>query len=377
MTFDPGTPPDGRRDLPPPGTQLPPPGGQLSPPGPLLPPPGSQLSPAGAPPRQEPPAWHHLPPEQLARLHQPGIVPLRPLYLGDIFGGALQTMRRNPSATIGTALVVLALLLVPSYLVSLAVTRATGLAEEDLAVLVQLVNLLFSGLASIALAGMIVHVVGEAVLGDRVGLAQTWQAVRGRIPALIGALLLISAFFVLATAAFVAVVVGLVLAMERATDGTLIVLVILLVVLALAFLVAIAWASSRVSLATAAVVLEKAGPWRALRRSWRLTQGWQAWRVLGITVLAGLVTGLFAAMVQLPVTAVMLFALDGLSGGLSPVHPVVLLADHLVQVVVQAFSIPFSAGVTALLYLDLRIRREGLDVALVRAAQDRAALRQR
>ena len=136
MTFDPGTPPDGRRDLPPPGTQLPPPGGQLSPPGPLLPPPGSQFSPAGAPPRQELPAWHHLPPEQLARLHQPGIVPLRPLYLGDIFGGALQTMRRNPSATIGTALVVLALLLVPSYLVSLVVTRATGLAEEDLAVLV-------------------------------------------------------------------------------------------------------------------------------------------------------------------------------------------------------------------------------------------------
>ena len=54
-----------------------------------------------------------------------------------------------------------------------AVTRFAGLAEEDLAVLVQLVNLLFSGLASIALAGMIVHVVGEAVLGDRVGLGQT------------------------------------------------------------------------------------------------------------------------------------------------------------------------------------------------------------
>lgn len=362
MTFDPGTPPDGRRDLPPPGSQLPPPGGHL--------PPGAQLGP-------EPPVWHHLPPEQLARLHQPGIVPLRPLYLGDIFGGALQTMRRNPSATIGTALVVLALLLVPSYLVSLAVTRAAGLAEEDLTVLVQLVNLLFSGLASVALAGMIVHVVGEAVLGDRVGLGQTWRAVRGRIPALIGALLLISAFFVLAAAALVAVVIGLVVVMEGVTDGAMVALVLLTVVLVLAFLVAFAWASARLSLATPAVVLEKAGPWRALRRSWALTRGWQAWRVLGITLLAGLVTSLFAGMVQFPVTAVMLFALDGLSGGLSPVHPVVLLVDHLVQVVVQAFSIPFSAGVTALLYLDLRIRREGLDVALVRAAQDRAALRQR
>ena len=116
---------------------------------------------------------------------------------------------------------------------------------------------------------------------------------------------------------------------------------------------------------------------RALRRSWTLTRGWQAWRVLGITLLAGLVTGLFATMVQLPVTTVTFLALDGLSGGLSPVHPGVLLTDHLVQVVVQAFSIPFSAGVTALLYLDLRIRREGLDVSLVRAAQARAVGRAR
>jgi hypothetical protein len=286
-------------------------------------------------------------------------------------------MRRNPSATIGLALVVLALLLVPSYLGSLAVTRFAGLAEEDLAVLVQLVNLLFSGLASIALAGMIVHVVGEAVLGDRVGLGQTWAAVRGRIPALLGALLLIALLFVLVTGLLVVGVVGLVLATEGVGEGAVVGLVVLAVVLSLAFLVLLLWGSARVSLTTAAVVLEKAGPWRALRRSWALTRGWQAWRVLGITMLAGLLTSVFAAMVQLPVTTATLVALDGLSGGLSPVHPVVLLTDHLVQVVVQAFSVPFSAGVTALLYLDQRIRREGLDVGLVQAAQARAAGRAR
>ncbi|WP_122263439.1 hypothetical protein [Ornithinimicrobium cerasi] len=351
--------------------------------GPDLPPPGppAPFPPPGAPGPPGPPAagttWHHLAPEQLARLHQPGVVPLRPLTLGDMFGGALQTMRRNPSATIGTALVVLALLLVPSYLGSLAITRFADLAEEDLAVLVPLVNLLFSGLASIALTGMIVYVVSEAVLGDRVGLRQTWEAVRGRIPALLGALLLIALLFLLATAALVAGVAGIVLAMDGAGDGAVVGLVVLLLALLLASVVLLLWGSARVSLTTAAVVLERAGPWRALRRSWTLTRGWQAWRVLGITLLAGLVTGLFATMVQLPVTTVTFLALDGLSGGLSPVHPVVLLTDHLVQVVVQAFSIPFSAGVTALLYLDLRIRREGLDVGLVRAAQARAVGRAR
>ena len=47
------------------------------------------------------------------------------------------------------------------------------------------------------------------------------------------------------------------------------------------------------------------------------------------------------------------------------------------QLLVQAFVIPFTAGVTALLYLDQRMRREGLDVSLYRAAQARAAARQR
>ena len=42
-----------------------------------------------------------------------------------------------------------------------------------------------------------------------------------------------------------------------------------------------------------------------------------------------------------------------------------------------SYVVPFTAGVTALLYLDQRIRREGLDGALVRAAQARAAARTR
>ena len=47
------------------------------------------------------------------------------------------------------------------------------------------------------------------------------------------------------------------------------------------------------------------------------------------------------------------------------------------QLVVNALVIPFTAGVAALLYLDQRMRREGLNIVLVRAAQDRAATRAR
>ena len=72
-----------------------------------------------------------------------------------------------------------------------------------------------------------------------------------------------------------------------------------------------------------------------------------------------------------------MIGLESTGATFTPVSPVVLTVDHLLQLLVGALTVPFTAGVTALLYLDQRIRREGLDVSLLRAAQDRAAARQR
>lgn len=348
------------------GQALPPP--PRPPGGPVPPAPGQQ--PSVPQPHQ---VWHRLPPEDLTRLHQPGIVPLRPLGVGDVFGGALQTMRRNPGATIGTGLLVLSLLLVPSYLGSLAVLQVGALAPEDRGVLLTLVAMLFSMLASVALTGMIVHVVGEAVLGDRAGLADTWRAVRGRLPALLGTVLLVS---VLLGALAVVAVLGLVLLGWLASGVGELGLVVVVVLGLLALVLLLVWAGIRMSLAPAAVVLEGVGPWRGLRRAWSLTTGRQGWRVIGITLLAAVLTGIFTTVVQLPVTFGAM-----LVGGLDPVgdqdllSPLMVGVDHLVQLVVGSFTIPFTAGVTALLYLDQRIRREGLETALLHAAQARAAAR--
>lgn len=348
-----------------------------SPPGWSSPPPSAPGwgGPSAGPGHAPPGGWHRLPPEELARLHQPGIVPLRPLGLGDVFGGALQTMRRNPGATIGTGFLVLTLLLVPSYLASLAVLQVPGLAAEDLSLLVTLVSLLFSMLGSVALTGMIVHVVGEAVLGDRVGLAETWRAVRGRIPALLGTVLLVSAL--LGLVVVVAVLGFVLLGLLAAEAGEVaVVVVVVLGILGLALL--LVWAGIRMSLAPAAVVLEEVGPWRGLRRAWSLTRGGQGWRVVGITLLASLLTSIFTSVVQVPVLLGTLF-LGGvdLMDESSMVSPLVLGADHVAQLLVGSFAIPFTAGVTALLYLDQRIRREGLETTLLHAAQARAAARHR
>jgi hypothetical protein len=384
MTEQPGHPPSGADPSPQgPTWGGPPPSGPTwggpPPSGPTWggpPPPGPTW---GGPPPSGPawggaqPAWQHLPPEDLARLHQPGIVPLRPLSVGDVLGGALQTMRRNPGATIGLGFLVLAALLVPSYLGSLAVLQVGGLAPEDRSVLLALVTMLFSVLGSVALTGMIVHVVGEAVLGDRAGLADTWQAVRGRLPALVVNLLLMS--LLLGGVAVVAVL-GFVLLGWLASGAGDVALVVVVVVGVVALMLLLVWAGVRLSLAPAAVVLEGTGPWRGIRRAWSLTTGSQGWRVVGITVLASILTAVFTSAVQVPVTLVSmmlgaadLFSEDGL------LSPLMVGIDHLVQLVVGSFTIPFTAGVTALLYLDQRIRREGLETALLRAAQARAAAR--
>ncbi|KUG59307.1 hypothetical protein AVL62_06405 [Serinicoccus chungangensis] len=334
-----------------------------------------QQPPGGHPSQQDTPGptrWQQLPPEQLTRLHQPGVVPLRPLTLGDMFGGSLQTMRRNPEATIGMGLVVLSVVLVPSLLLTLLATRSVSSVDQLGAELILLlVGGLLSSLASIALTGMIVHVVGEAVLGDRASLASTWAAVRGRLLALVGTVLLLGVLFTAALVALVAAAVGLVVGLGESGLA-----VLLVVLLSVAFVVGLVWAGCRLSLAPAPVVLERVGPWRGIARAWALTKGAQAWRVVGITVLAGIVTGILAAIVQLPVVAVV-SALVGPEVVTSPLSPVTVLTDHALQLVVGALTIPFTAGVTALLYLDQRIRREGLDVSLVAAAQERAATRSR
>ena len=351
----------------------PPPGWQQPPPTPVPGRPATwQQTPAGGP------GWQHLPPEEVARLHRTGVAPLRPLLLSDIFGGALQTMRRNPEATIGMGLIVMAVLLVPSLLGSLAMVRLlTALAPADVELLTLTVNLGFSLLASYALTGMIVHVVGEAVLGDRAGLGATWRAVRSRLPALIGAMLLMGLLMLVGTVVLVLAVVLLVMAVGQTGGGLAVLGIVLVVLVFLGALVLGVWVSGRLTLAPAAVVLERLGPWRAIARAWSLTRGRQGWRVVGITLLAGLVTSLVTFLVQLPLLAVSLWALA--SGGidLSPLSTSALVMDHAFQLVIGALVTPFTAGVAALLYLDQRMRREGLDVTLVRAAHDRAARRAR
>lgn len=331
---------------------------------------GGQPPNYGQPPSYgQPHQWASLPPEELARMHQPGVIPLRPLRLGDMFEGALRTMRRNPEATIGMAVLVLAVLMVPSLAMTMLIpTLFPDLALVDALSIASLIPTLFNSLATLTLSGFVIYVVSEAALGDRVGIGQTWVAVRGRIPALVGISIL--NFLIVFGLLLGVVLIGVLLAVALGPVGA-----ILMVVGMLALIPFLLWLYARLSLGAASVVLEKAGPATGIKRSWALTTGKEAWRVLGITLLAGILASIFAAIIGGLLAVLIGTIITAVSGDFSTQYYLQVVVDHLSTFLIGAIVTPFTAGVTALLYLDQRMRREGLDVGLVRAAQDRTARR--
>jgi hypothetical protein len=99
--------------------------------------------------------------------------------------------------------------------------------------------------------------------------------------------------------------------------------------------------------------VEGGGPVAAIKRSWQLT-GRRYWPVLGIALLMGAVS--FILGLGLSFLPQALAAWIGLEAG----WPLLALG----QIVQHMLILPFVAAATVLLYLDLRVRTEGLDIEL-------------
>lgn len=118
----------------------------------------------------------------------------------------------------------------------------------------------------------------------------------------------------------------------------------------------------RWSLAPVAVGAEGRGAWAALRRSWHLTRG-GSWRVLGAQVAAWVVS-LVAFPVLTGPTGIVAELITG--EGDSAARTVTAEALLVVgDVAAGSVLLAFLACVTALVHLDVRIRREGLAVRLL------------
>lgn len=275
---------------------------------------------------------------------QPGGIPLRPLGVGDLLDGTFTTIRHNPRATIGLAAVLVTVqqaVVVAAELLTGGLPTLTGFAEETFSAQALggyggIVGTLLSAVVGAILTGMLVIVVSEDVLGRRITAGQVWARIRPRI----WALLLASA------------IAGL------------------LPYLGLVFLIVpgvILWGAW--ALTTPALVLEGLGPIAALRRSWRLC--WPSFgRVWSVRTLSELLAALMQYLVAVPfalVGTLTAFAIGADEGDQLPVLAFVLIV--LGGIAAGTLTAPFLAGVLALLYVDRRMRSEGLDLVLRRQAR--------
>ncbi|HZK05405.1 MAG TPA: hypothetical protein VFC82_06080 [Actinomycetaceae bacterium] len=302
-----------------------------------------------------------------------GIIPLRPLNFGEFFDGAFRAIQHNPQVMFG---------------LSLAVAVLTGLLQAIIGVLflqrfldadfmdetvafgalgALTVSAILIGIvtfaATLILNGLLITSVAQSILGRKVSIGAVWQESKGQIWRLIGLTIVIGLvqfmFAVVITVVVVLLLTGVGLAGEDI--GGLAVIFALLLILAAA--VGFLYIYVRLTMASPALMMEKIGIAQAISRSWRLTHGFVL-RNLGVMLLASIIASVISGVAGVPIGFVssLFLALPESMMWLSLVVPLFLGS------LVTALITPFLAAITSLLYVDLRMRKEGLDVELIRAA---------
>ncbi|MBF4574410.1 glycerophosphoryl diester phosphodiesterase membrane domain-containing protein [Herbiconiux sp. VKM Ac-1786] len=354
-------------------------------------PPQQQQQPAW---QQQPPAWQYAAPPagytappQWAPPPKPGLIPLRPLGFGTLLGAPFQAVRRNPKATFGSGLLVqLVIVLVTGVFVGVAVfwaisrsVSAEGQADADAVaagsvgiVLVSLVvPLLLSLFASALLQAVLVLEVARATLGEKRRLGELWKAAFTRTLPLAGWFALTAA----AVIVVIAILVGIVLlANLLGGEGGLVAGILVTVLLGIALIVPAAWLSTKLALVPSVIVLERAGLVQAVRRSWSLTNG-NFWRTLGVIWLVSIILSAAGQIIQAPFSfllPIVMTVIDPNNTGSGIVALIVLYIVFLaLSLLLGAVTSVVQAATVAVVYLDLRMRKEGLDIELQRFVESR------
>ncbi|WP_312347712.1 glycerophosphoryl diester phosphodiesterase membrane domain-containing protein, partial [Actinomyces sp.] len=311
---------------------------------------------------------------------QPGVIPLRPLQLGDLFDGTFRAIRSNPAVMFGFSVALLAVLSLISAGIQAAFSSSfysiiddpQAALEDDLTNTASgLASLLVSNLgtsvltmlATAILSGILALTVSDAVLGRVTALGDAWSRVRPRLWPLIGTSVLMALIQTVAVVVVMALfAIPLIIAFSSNSDpGAVTVLPLLLgIPVALAVML---FLTVRLLFAPMTVVLEDLGPVAALKRSWALSRG-GFWRICGRLLLIGLITAVASGIVGGAV---------GILGSLF-----IFITSPAVGVAVTAFLtgtasglvVPIAAAFETLMYVDERMRRENLAPVLARAAQE-------
>ena len=388
--------PAGDSTPPPPPSAYPPPmpPGQYPPPGAYAPP-GS--TPGYAPPQAYPnpvfapgyvpapqgatgqPAWTPPP--------KPGLIPLRPLGFGTLLGAAFQVLRRNPRPTVGMAILLNGGigLLVVAIIGGVAlygfnrVTASSQADQEDIlagaigtGIVASIIPLVLSLVVSALLQGVVSLEVARATIGERLTFRGLWRLAKGRLGVLIGWSALISLVVIVA---IVIVAAAITFAIASGTPESFLGAFGIAAIVGLAGVVLGFWLGTKLSLVPSVLMLERVTLRTAIARSWSLTNGY-FWKTLGITLLVNIIINVASQIISTPLSLI-----AGI--GSSLVNPngedytgfivagIAYLVTGVVSIIVGAVAIVLLSAVATLIYVDIRMRKEGLDLELTRFVEAR------
>lgn len=320
-----------------------------------------------------------------------GLIPLHPLSFGQLLGTAFGVIRYNPRATVAPALIVSViqsgLTFGLAYLVAISafdrVERAVTDSDRNAIIAGAVGTASLGGLLLLAvtvfggslLQGMLVTVVARGALGERPTAGEALRAAARRIWPLVGVSALLGALQIVAVLVLALLVVGI------ASAGTIGVVfaVLLAVVGGLGFVVAYAFLTVKLATVPSGIVLERLGVFASIRRSWLLTRG-AFWRTFGLLALVVVMVYIATQVVSLPFSV-----LGGAAGGLlfpnaggdtAGTFSALLLSAlpaAVVALIVGGIGQIAQIAAVVLVYLDRRMRLEGLDLELQRYVESGGA----
>jgi len=379
------TPPPPASPAPPPapGQYAPPlPPGQFPPPAGFYPPPPTPVFGAGfAPPAPTAggPAWTPPP--------KPGLIPLRPLGFGTLLGASFQVMRRNPKPTLGVALlfngaIILLLGIIVAFVVITVFGRIQNATVDDsdevvagavgIGIVAALIPVALSLIVSAIIQGIVSLEVARGTIGERLRFSGLWKLAKGRVGALIGWSALLVAAFSVVIVVFALLITVVAVASTDAGPGPAIGTIFLVVLGGVALSL---WLTTKLCLVPSILMLERLTLGSAIARSWTLTRGF-FWKTLGITLLVNIIIQTATQIISVPISLVATLLGSLINVNSEEETALVIgvasaIASAVVSIVLGAVASVLSASVVTLIYIDIRFRREGLDLELSRFVEAR------